>query len=76
MADKRTGVELRPAYTWTCEACGRENFEVLYIVPRHAWEGMEVDGWEDVDPLLEMEMFPQLVMCQHCNHVDEVTDLY
>lgn len=61
-------VELRPAFAWDCESCGRENFARIVIgemseedrqalVERHGIEDSE-DG--------DFMQVPDEVTCRHC----------
>jgi DNA-directed RNA polymerase subunit RPC12/RpoP len=61
-------VELRPAYTWDCDDCGRENF-ARGIVPEFSEEEERelrdehgVQPWEAGKFL----MMPPEVQCSHC----------
>lgn len=64
---------MRPAYEWTCEECGRDQFvkcEVADIHPDDA-EQFAADNDLDIDPdeLREEGMFvtyPDEVTCQFC----------
>lgn len=44
-------VELRPAYTWTCEECGRDNFGLGLMTQSE-------NGF--------LFSIPQTVTCKHC----------
>lgn len=61
-------VELRPAYAWTCNECGRDNFcngiiaefspeDLEELRQEHGIESHETGDW--------MSM-PETVTCQHC----------
>jgi predicted nucleic acid-binding Zn ribbon protein len=61
-------VELRPAYQWTCEECGQDNFAAA-ICPDFSEEDMQemrddhgIQPWE-TGVWLQM---PTVVTCQHC----------
>lgn len=61
-------VELRPAYEWTCEDCGRDNF-VRAVVPSLSPEEIEeiredhgIDDWQPGDWYTR----PDSVTCEHC----------
>lgn len=67
MDDRR--VELRPAYAWDCESCGRENF-ASGLVPEMSEEEMAelrddygLQPWDDVGDFIEL---PPTVKCAHC----------
>lgn len=61
-------VRLRPAYAWTCEECGRDNF-AAGVVPEFSEEEIaelrEQHGVEDYVTGDFVEM-PTSVVCQHC----------
>lgn len=61
-------VELRPAYAWDCEECGRQNFangicpdlseeDVQELRDDHGIQPWEVGTWQ---------MMPTVVKCEHC----------
>lgn len=58
-------VELRTAFEWTCEDCGRDNF-VRAVVPESLDgvipEGLELGDFEGG----EWVMKPDAVTCGHC----------
>jgi len=62
-------IELRPAYAWDCDHCGRENF-LRGVVPEMSPEEeqalKEEMGIESYDEGKIMLM-PQIVQCPHCN---------
>jgi len=55
MADE---IELRPAYEWTCENCGRNQFESVIVIGR-------VGGDDPADEWTWL-MAPDEVMCNNC----------
>jgi hypothetical protein len=64
-------VVLRPAYSWDCEECGRENF-CRGVVPEFSEEDRQelrdehgVQPWEDG----AFVMMPTEVTCPHCGAV-------
>lgn len=64
-------VELRPAYSWDCPDCGRENF-VRGLVPEFSDEDLQdlrdnhgLQPWDTGD----FVMMPQSVQCKHCRSV-------
>jgi hypothetical protein len=68
-------VVLRPAYSWDCPDCDRENF-CRGIVPEFSEEELAemraeqgVQPWEEGDFL----MMPDSVECEHCHAVFETT---
>lgn len=70
-------IELRPAYTWTCENCGRDNYQTLYMYPDHfvtnLCEQIKETG-ETKD--LVIELWPMSVICGHCQSNFEVGSVY
>lgn len=63
-------IELRPAYNWTCEECGKDQFE--RVISRKMSEGQLAEYFEDnpgfdgdVDMLFTTS-FPTQVFCQDC----------
>jgi hypothetical protein len=61
-------VELRPAYVWDCEECGRENFHRGLVPELSAEERYELleshglDAWE-AGAFVAM---PERVICSYC----------
>lgn len=76
MNDSTRKVELHPAHIWTCEDCGRDNFErcveaempdderaEMFRKFHHMQEYEELpEGWEGFG----MVTAPEEVTCQHC----------
>jgi hypothetical protein len=66
-------VELRPAYVFDCDECGRENF-VRGIVPEFSEEELaEIRLEQGIEPweMGDFVTMPEVVKCQHCNAVFE-----
>jgi hypothetical protein len=64
-------VELRPAYEWTCEDCGADNFEggVIVELDEQMKEDLAKSGLDD-PPMLETGYWqtqPEQVTCKHCD---------
>lgn len=69
--------ELRPAYEWTCDECGIDNFEKCVVADFNQEDRLQVarelglidDIMEDVpDCLTEMFVtYPDYVTCKNCN---------
>lgn len=64
-------VEVRPAYTWTCEECGRDNFCNGCVVELSEEERMELMQEHDIDPEVTgtFERIPEDVQCKFCGTV-------
>ena len=64
-------IELRPAYAWDCEECGREQFSRCIVPELNAEEIEElkqehgIERWE----LGEFQMMPTTVNCKDCGAV-------
>lgn len=61
-------VEMRPAFVFTCEACGRDNF-MAGIVPEMSQEDMSElreDYGIDEHQVGTFLMMPRKVQCQQC----------
>ena len=75
-SEKQT-IELRPAYTWTCDNCGRDNYQTLYMFPDHMvtnlCEKIKATG-ETKD--LVIELWPMSVVCGYCQTEFEVESVY
>lgn len=69
MESRIKSVELRAAYAWDCEHCGRENF-VNGLVPELSPEDLAFlkndHGVEEWD-LGQFVCMPENVVCPHCN---------
>lgn len=61
-------VELRPAYAWDCEKCGRENFARGIVVELSEEEMAEMRDDHGVQPWEEGNwmMMPTTVTCVQC----------
>lgn len=71
-------VELRPAYEWTCEECGRDNFAggVMVEIDDQMKEDLVRSGLDD-PPMLETGFWqtrPDEVTCSHCGECFETED--
>lgn len=71
-------VELRDAFVWTCDECGRDNFIHAQIIDTEGLSESELQTHgiiEDDESIDEFEYFvryPDSVKCPHCNAVYEV----
>lgn len=66
-------VELRPAWAWDCDRCGRENF-TRAVVPC-SLEGVLPDGFDASDfEGGEWVTKPDVVECEHCGLRSVVED--
>lgn len=67
---ERREVEIHPAYMWTCDDCGNDNFEYMVIVEMSeddAREMMERHGGDPDDWRTGMLVSsPDDVECEHC----------
>lgn len=72
---ERATVDLRPAFAWDCESCGRENFARAMraeMSPEDMAEMREEYGVEFVDG--EFLAAPLEVTCAFCNEVFDALD--
>jgi hypothetical protein len=64
-------VELHLAYLWTCDNCGRDNFDRAVSVPASAvtLEGQseEVREWIESGESGDFQAKPDRVKCLHCS---------
>jgi hypothetical protein len=79
----RPKVELHQAFTWTCESCGRDNFERGVTV---APESVDLDELPDTEETESIRMWiaeggegvfvvaPDWVTCGHCGERFETED--
>ena len=56
-------VEIRPAYQWTCEECGRDQFESATIIAQVDENNHGYDGLWIIEP--------EEVQCSHCSVIFE-----
>ena len=78
-----TKVEMRPAYEWTCENCGRNNFEsciVLEMTDDERQEQLDHMGLGDNEAAQEFigghfVTSPEVVTCKHCGSKFETYDM-
>lgn len=75
---KNNKAELRPAYEWTCDACGRDNFVggVIVEVDEQMRDDLIKSGLGD-PPMLETghwQTTPDEVTCAHCGEEFEAED--
>ena len=62
-------IELVPAFVWTCDNCGRDNFEraiVCELSPEERQEINEANGIEDGE-MGDWMLAPEEVKCPHCD---------
>lgn len=70
-------VELRPAYQWTCDSCGSDNFESCVVAEFSDEDRIEqakrmgvIEEWEEnVPDMLDGEFvtYPDNVKCKSCS---------
>lgn len=66
-------VELHPAYSWTCDECGRENF-ARAVVPE-SLEGELPEGFDDeAYDGVQWIMKPERVTCSACGAEFDVVE--
>lgn len=64
----------RPALAWTCEECGRDNFQVMIAVENPETRA-RLESLRAVEPAAcDMLRIPRVVVCKHCN-VEHELDL-
>ena len=68
-------VELRPAYTWTCDSCGRDQYGTLYIITEEVGVGTP-NELKHYGPIIDIEMWPVVVSCPSCEASFYVGDIY
>ncbi len=76
---ERPQVEIHPAFVWTCEECGSENFEravVHEVSPEEHWELRELYPDQDPDDLGTGTWltYPGDVACRHCGAQFDAVD--
>lgn len=60
-------VELRPAYAWDCDQCGRENFVNGIVITQTCLDqGSCEDAGVDEDESGDWMLMPDRVMCSEC----------
>jgi len=71
-------VELLPAWMWTCDECGRDNFERITVVdvsPEDATEFCRSQGIDESEfEPGELASAPMEVTCTHCGAEFETDD--
>lgn len=62
--------ELAQAYCWTCDGCGRDNFErAVTLAPESIRPGdipEDIQDWLDAGGEADWVMAPDRVRCRHC----------
>ena len=74
-----TKVEMRPAFEWTCDDCGRDNFERAMSIVATEEEIKEQSGVEEWDEVPDgyggnWLLCPDDVTCSHCKATFETED--
>lgn len=68
---EREPVELRPAYEWTCEDCGRVNFVSAVVQELSPEDRRELEADAGVEPgdlkRVDLVSYPDEVECMHCH---------
>jgi rubredoxin len=59
-------VELRPAYEWTCEGCGRDNFEKACVPCMSEEDVRSLKAEWGISDDGEFVQMPESVVCPHC----------
>lgn len=61
-------IELRPAFVWSCETCGRENFARAVVAEMSEDDRTELKEEFGMDEVVEGDflMRPNEVTCEHC----------
>ena len=59
-------VEMRLAYVWDCEECGRENFERAVVYELSPEEKKELEGAGEIPETGNWMSHPEHVTCKHC----------
>lgn len=76
-------VEIRLAFEWTCEECGKDNFEhtITQTLTRDQQRAMFeehniINEWEDVPENMgfEFNACPKIVKCDYCGEEFETTE--
>lgn len=81
-----TKVEMRPAYEWICEDCGKSNFESCIVAEMSDGERLEqvkrmglVDEFQTEMPEElqgDFVTYPDNVTCGHCGTVFETQSMH
>ena len=69
LKNKPRTTELRPAFVWTCEACGTDHFEYCIVaeLSEEEKEGLLRDSeWTYREIENEWGLKPDTVKCPHC----------
>lgn len=72
----RDKVELRSAYTWTCEECGQDNFcqGVIFEFDEETERELREEHGVDPDDTGEFITIPDMVVCDHCGEEFDTLD--
>jgi len=78
-------VEMRPAYQWTCDGCGRDNFESSIVIELTEDDRLDqarhmglIGEFDTVVPdYLEgrFESYPESVTCKFCSKTYDTTHM-
>jgi hypothetical protein len=65
-------IEIRPAFTFTCEECGKDTFFSGLVVDSNALTKEELLLFQEMHPDDNVEEFtvfkvPDMVACEHCD---------
>lgn len=66
---QKSKIEIRSAYVWDCDDCGRENFERGLVVSPRSEDALELREELGIPDDVEGEFCyaPEEVVCKHCN---------
>jgi hypothetical protein len=71
--DHIEAAELRQAFEWTCDGCGRDSFARAVIAEFSPEEAAEMRE-EGADPRQGWVTIPETVTCQHCGRTYRCVD--
>ena len=68
--------EIRPAHVWTCENCGKDNFEYTIVAEVSDEEREEMGDLYGEDMGIEWLTFPLYVKCKYCKSEYKSKDMH
>jgi hypothetical protein len=66
-------VEMRPAYEWTCDHCGQNNFASCIVAEMSEDDRVAMNVVSDSYDV-ELVTYPDSVMCPHCRELYDTVD--